>query len=454
MSFLKKIQQEITGTKDRRELLQGASGSFTMKISGIIVSLLFAFVVARLFGAETWGEFFLAFTYMTFGAILGSIGLDFSILKLSAGIGENDKALISFLYRRALIFTIAISAVVSILFYVTSAWAATVLFGLPEMTVPFRIASLGILPIAITNLNINTLQGLKKITVFAFFRYISMNLIGLLFLIPLIYLMSDASQIVLTAYIFGLFFIAIVSQISIFKTGIRILSNSGLENVEKMKTGLLFKIALPLLFAGILLFSKNWIDTIMVGIFLTESDVGVYTIALKIAGLLNIFFVSIGNIMAPKISEIYERADKNRLEELIKYSVKISVWLTLPLLIIILLIPEVLLSLFGSDFTTGKNTLMILGIGFFLNVIAGPVGHIMNMTESQFAYQNITFAVVIIGIGLNYMLIPRFGIEGAAISNFICLIIWNLASIIHIKNKYHIYTFYVPFSSKGLTRLS
>ena len=454
MSFFKKIQQDISGNKDHLELLEGAANSFFLKIAGIIVSLLFAFVVARLFGADTWGVFFLAFTYMTFGAILGSLGLDFSILKLSAGIGENDKASITVVYRSAFIFTIAVSAIVSVLFFVKSAWAASVLFGLPEMTLPFQLASLGIMPIAIINLNTNTLQGLKKITVFAFFRYISMNLIGLLFLIPLIYLISDASQIVITAFIFGLYFIAVVSQITIYRTGISIRNNNGNENNEKKKTRLLFKIALPLLFAGILLFSKNWIDSIMVGIFLTESDVGVYTIALKIAGLINIFFVSIGNIMAPKISEIYEKADKNRLEDLIKYSVKVSIWLTLPLLIIIILFSDIFLSLFGSDFSDGKNALIILAIGFFLNVTAGPVGHILNMTESQFAYQNITFAVVIVGIGLNFVLIPRYGIEGAAISNFLCLFIWNLVSIIHIKNKYHINTLYIPFSSKRLNSSS
>jgi O-antigen/teichoic acid export membrane protein len=440
--------KQLTGNKNRAELLKLASGSFIMKITGIFVSLLFAFFVANIFGAGAWGEFSLAFSYLILGSILGSAGLDFSLLKLTAGIGKKDLKSVSFVYKKAMLVTILVSSAISLLFYLQSGWIAVTLFGISDLTTSFQIASLGILPVAITYLNTNTLQGLKKITLFAFLQYVSKNLFGILFLVPFLWALGDHPQIVLISFLSGLVVIAISSQLFIYREGISVWKKTKDGNHAQKYEKILLKIAVPLLLTGVLLFLKNWIDTIMVGVFMQEADVGVYTIALKIAGLLNIFFISIGNIMAPKISEMYEKGKTIELENLIQYSSKLSVWLTLPFLLILLLFSDFILSIFGGDFIAGKYTLMILATGFYLNIAAGPVGHFLNMTESQKAYRNITFLIVIIGIGLNYLLIPLFGLEGAAAANLISLLIWNGFCITYIRKKYKMKTYYLPFRFK------
>jgi len=91
---------------------------------------------------------------------------------------------------------------------------------------------------------------------------------------------------------------------------------------------------------------------------------------------------------------------------------------------------------------------MILAAGFYLNIAAGPVGHFLNMTESQAAYRNFTFLIVIIGIGLNYLLIPLFGLEGAAAANLISLFMWNGFCINYVRKKYKMRTYYLPFRFK------
>lgn len=427
------------------ELLRGATGSLSMKIAGLGVSLLFAFVVARVFGAASWGEFTLGFTYMTFGAILGCLGLDFAILKISAGIGKNDKTSISHIYSHVLLIALIFSGLISIIFFVLSGWVAAILFNMPELVKPFKISSIGILPIAVITVNTNTLQGLKKISVFAFFRYVSKNLVALIALFPLFYLVQEKENIVLIAFVTGLVAVAIGSQFWIYMSGIRIKNKVAEESQINELQNLLYKIALPLLVTGVLLFLKSWIDTLMVGVFLKEVDVGIYTIALKTAGLLSIFFVAIGNIAAPKISEIYEMGNLEQLEKLVQFSAKISVWFTLPFLVLIILFPDVILSIFGSEFSDGQYVLIILSTGVFINIVAGPVGHFLNMTESQVAYRNITFIVLLVGVAMSILLIPEFGLEGAAFANLLSLSIWNVFGIIYIKRKYGIRIFYLPF---------
>ena len=97
---------------------------------------------------------------------------------------------------------------------------------------------------------------------------------------------------------------------------------------------------------------------------------------------------------------------------------------------------EFILSIFGYDFVTGKYALLILLFGQLVNVICGSVGYILMMTNKQKKLRNFVFYSAIINIILNFMLIPKYGIMGSAISSTISLSIWNLLSLSYIYKKY------------------
>jgi O-antigen/teichoic acid export membrane protein len=49
---------------------------------------------------------------------------------------------------------------------------------------------------------------------------------------------------------------------------------------------------------------------------------------------------------------------------------------------------------------------------------------------------------------LNALLIPKYGINGAAIVTMVTFIFWNLSSVIYIKYSLNIMTLYIPFLVK------
>jgi len=108
-------------------------------------------------------------------------------------------------------------------------------------------------------------------------------------------------------------------------------------------------------------------------------------------------------------------------------------------LLLLLCVP---LSMLGQEFAIAKTTLLILLVGQVVNVMSGSVGFILQMTGKEKIYQNILLLALVCNIVLNILLIPKFGIEGAAIASTFSLLFWNLSSVLYIYKKYKVLTLF------------
>lgn len=435
------LRERINRSQHISEILSGTSRSLFTKLTGLLFAYLFSFAVARFFNAEAWGMFSLALSLIAFSAILGSAGIDLAMLKISAS--QNDKKNLLSVYRTAFIVISGLSLFFSLAAFLLSEWIANSLFNNTELAPVFRVASFGVFPYCLLNLNARILQGLKKINKYVFIRFVSHHLAALLLLV-ILYLFWKQNQIILYAYVGGLYLILCLSFIWLKKESIQPFK-SRVSGENTFTYSLLLKMSMPLLFANTLIFFKGWMDTIMVGFFMTEHDVGVYNIALKISGLLLFVLTSVNAVIAPSFSKLFSQNKLGELQSITLFSTSLIFYATLPLFLILIIFPEQILSIFGSEFMLGKDVLIILSIGSFLSAIAGSVGYLMQMTDSQHAFQNITLIAAVTGFILNLYLIPHYGIEGAAISTCITMIFWNGLCVFYIKYKYNILTAYVPF---------
>jgi O-antigen/teichoic acid export membrane protein len=415
-----------------------------MKVAGLGCAQLFSFVVARFLGAATWGVFSLALSVITIGSIIGTLGLDIGLLKLAAG--REDAADTAGLYSKSFLLTCIASGICTVLVYYNAHFIAATVFNKPSMTQIFKISSFAIFPFSLMKLDTQTLRGLKKMAKYGFLKFVARHLFGLLFLLLLLLIVASNSMLII-AYIVGLYTVVGLSLFWLFKEGILSAFLETKHWFEKKVYYNLLRISLPLLLASSLTFVKGWIDSIMVGIFLTKADVGIYNIALKLSAVTAIILTAVNTIAAPKFAEAYANGEKEKLNRIVQHSTKMIFYGSLPILILFLAIPGYILFIFGPEFVAGKNALILLAVGNFINAIAGSVGYFMQMTDSQLAFQNITFISTGLGILLNYLLIPVLGIEGAALSTCIGLIVWNLACVLFISYKYGIRTYYNPFSS-------
>ena len=123
---------------------------------------------------------------------------------------------------------------------------------------------------------------------------------------------------------------------------------------------------------------------------------------------------------------------------------RLIVVISLPVLLAFLLYPGLIMSVFGSQYSQGQSVLQILVIGYFVSICTGPVGVLLMMSGNERFLRNITMLTAAINIILCFVLIPRYGIVGAAYATSVCMTIEKILSLLVIRWKLKFWTF--PFS--------
>lgn len=130
--------------------------------------------------------------------------------------------------------------------------------------------------------------------------------------------------------------------------------------------------------------------------------------------------------MGALISAKHTKGEHQGLQKLLTAIARATMLGTLPIALILWIWPEeVLTLLFGKPFVAGAFALVILVSANFFSVFMGQVGHVISMVghEKYTAYAALVAAAI--NIVLNYMLIPLYGMNGAAIATASSIVIWN-----------------------------
>jgi len=179
----------------------------------------------------------------------------------------------------------------------------------------------------------------------------------------------------------------------------------------------------PLMFAGMLGLVMGWIDTLMLGYFLTAKDVGIYRASLATARLLVVVPASFSSIFFPLITELYS---KGQIEELKDTNYAVTKWIFMivfPLvLLMILFSKQILYILYGSAYIAGKLSLCILSLGYLVISIFDPTNQIIKTVGKTKLIMSNTGVGAVLNVILNFLLIPAYGINGAAIATTISLL--------------------------------
>jgi O-antigen/teichoic acid export membrane protein len=102
----------------------------------------------------------------------------------------------------------------------------------------------------------------------------------------------------------------------------------------------------------------------------------------------------------------------------------------IPLFLGIMFFGKFLLSIFGEGFEHSLSVLRILCFGQIINALCGPVMYLLNMTGNEKKARNTMIYAAIINISANILLIPIFGLKGAAWATSITMILWNIWALL------------------------
>lgn len=430
------MKQLFANTKYRSILSKG-SLSFFMMVLGLAIGYLLVLTLAHFFGAEGVGIYTLFISIVTLIGTFTALGLALSVLRFVGELkaNNNESALLS-LYSRMLIMVIPVSVLTSVIIYLFKT-EFSALFNLDSNSLVFYAIFVAIPFFTIYLINIRFLQALNEIKLFEFFRSIYRSLaITVLTVLAVSYF----TDIMLTVW----FYVFLTSIAAIFLTSLlfKKLNAQKTHAYEPIKYKHIITVSLPLMLVSFGSILMSHIDIIMIGYFIDAEAVGIYAVAFKIAYVASLVLIAINTVIASKISEQFYSNDLDSLKTSILFSTNVIAVGTFPIILIILLFPEFLLSIFGDEFVIGKIVLIYIALGQLINALSGSVGTLLSMTGHQAVVRNIIWVTVIINVSLNYTLIPIYGIEGAAIATAISLAFQNIIMVLFAYRKLGINTFF------------
>jgi O-antigen/teichoic acid export membrane protein len=185
----------------------------------------------------------------------------------------------------------------------------------------------------------------------------------------------------------------------------------------------------------------TYTDVLVLQQFRPPDEVAVYYAAAKTLALVAFVYFSVSAATAHRFSEYHVSGDRARLTEFIAQAVRWTFWPSLAATAAILVLGRPFLELFGPQFVAGYKLMFILAIGLLARASVGPVERLLNMIGEQRACALVyasAFATNIIGC---VVLIPRFGIEGAAIATAAAVIVESLLLFIVAKRRLQLHTF-------------
>ena len=423
------------------ELIKGASSTFLLKIVGLLVGYGLAIFITNKFGAFVFGQYVTALLIVEILSIISRLGIDTALVRfISRYVHKGASSLINQLFFKSIALVTLSAVVFTLLLLFFSDYIANFM-NLDEEYL--LIVSFSFIPLVLFHMNTQAIRGLKQMMSFSFLNNVAITLFTFILMVVLV-AFSSSEKLPIYAYVMSVFVMTISSYFLWFFHRAKIVDSKQNNSESELSTKALFKVSIPLLLGQSMMLIMGKVDLFMLANMTSSDKVGIYNIVLKLSMLAYMGLMAVNSIAAPKFSEIHSSGDIDALKKIVQQSTKTIFWVTFPVILLFLIFPDTILGVFGDEFKLAAMALIILSISKMFSAISGSVGTFLQMVGKQNVFQNILIFTAIINIVLNYLLIPKYGIDGAAFASAISGVIWNVLMIIYIKKNFGFYSIYFP----------
>ena len=210
--------------------------------------------------------------------------------------------------------------------------------------------------------------------------------------------------------------------------------------------------------AGLLMVANGFqlllysVDVLMLGSLDGMVSSGLYNVASKLAILVIFIMNAAQSVAGPMMAAAYASARHDELNRIVRLFTLVSLVAGLPLAILLGAAAPWVLHAFGPEFEAARGALLVLLAMQCVNVATGPVGMLLAMTGRQRALAKLLAGGLVLNVVLNTVMIPKFGLMGAAWSAFVAHSAWNIAGVLHIRKELGIDCSLVTWVSPPLLR--
>lgn len=408
------------------------------RVSGQGVQVLTQILVARLLGPGDFGLYALGWTVFRLGRALGLLGLDKAVVRFGTAFWRRDGLALRSVLDRSLVLSLLTGGALAGALSLVAPFLAGRIFAKPELASVLGWVALA-LPLSIvlrvaaaassvsqrTTYSVfseDLIQPLTQLVAMLFFLHLGWGLTGAIAAIPLACAVGAA--------------VALGWLVRIFPEAYERRGRAATSWRELID----FSLQAGLVTVFVML--AIWVDRLMVGYFRPVSEVGLYQAASQLSLLFTLVLGSFGLIFAPLVAQIHAAEDRPRLSELYRVSTKWGLYVTTPAFLVIVFIPRQVVEVtFGADFTAAWLPLVILTVGQQINAVTGSVGQLLIMSGNERLWLTVSGAAFGLNVVLNALMIPRWGLAGAAAATAIAIAGLFVAGLLFVRSRLQIWPY-------------
>ena len=423
---------------------------------GAVATFAAQVLMTRALGDQAYGVVTLTTQAAFIAAAATRFGMDVANVRLVAILeGRGEVARARGLVRRSAVIASAVSVPLAAVAFLSAGWLAERFSAVPLIAEPaFRAAAATVPLAALAFVYMGATRGLKIMRYTLFSQWIAQP-IGWIVLTIAFWAVSKTAGA--TALAFGASWaLALAIALTGWEREQRrfpapsVGTTSGESaGIREEHTGALVRFGA--LRAPATLFSQLifWTDLFVLSVLWSDrgaagaSRVGVYGAVLRAGQALFLFLTSVSLTFSPFVADLHHRGERDQLDRLYKNVTRWTLAATIPVLLVLGILPGETLRIFGTEFVSGASALRILIIGMIVPVMVGTVGFILIMAGRTGWDLVVYLAGFAIDIGVAVALAgpSSLGIRGAAIAQALTLSFSATARLLLVRRFLGIWPF-------------
>ena len=400
--------------------------SFVSIATASLTHFLLRVLLGRELGPSGLGLYTLVFTIYMFGTQFATLGINSAMTKYIAEYHEDLSKIKEFV-SSGILGSIVSGSLMGILLYLFSGVISTHLFHLPEMSNLLKLTALCFPFIAMQKTVIGALNGLRDMK-----WYAVLNIIQNLLMMAVSFAMVIVLEMEVTGAVLGFVIPTIL---------VGLLSLIFTRNLFVKPTKLMITVFKEISWFGFYVVLANsigmintQIDSLMIGHFMGETDVGYYAVAVMLVQGVTLLPQAVQAVTTPSIATYYGKGDFNNIQQLIKNTMlRISAVIGCISLILAIFGKFFIPLVFTEEFLPAYLPMLILLIGYSIYAAYVSIGGCLASVGKVQMLFRIDAICAGLNTLLNIVLIPRFGLPGAASATSIALVFTALTNLYYIR---------------------
>lgn len=401
------------------ELLLGLG----MRGAGAVSAFAMTWVIARSFGAATFGQFQLAVATVSILALLTLQGLDRVIIRTASPAfarQQAGEALNLFIAACARQLLVGLPIVIALV--LLAGPVGLHILDEPKVALHLRILAPAVIGLAIMRSASALLRAKGSILISQSFDGVAYTTLAV----------GAIGIMVLTGNAVTQFTPSIVYLVSVLAVALVSIAvvRVSLKGVTRQR--LPVALASGLFIAGFNVLSAfgDWIALFLLTAYSNSADAGIYRAGFQVCLLFTLVNASFSMMAGTRLATAFAAGDASSMKQTVRTTSLLGTLLVLPLFLLILFAAEPILSIFGEEFVAGANALRVLAVGQFINVAAGPAGAALTMMHRERSVFLIEIVTTLATIALLVWLLPSYGILAAATAAACAAAFRNAAALI------------------------